>query len=323
MELKKRFDRIIEILVQLQSKKVVKAQELADRFEVSLRTIYRDIKSLESAGIPIIGEAGTGYSIVECFRLPPIMFTKEEAMSFIGAEKLMEKFMDDSLISHYKSAMYKVRSVLKHNARDTISNIEKHIIMREGNFETFNRLTPHALQTLFESMAHKQQVSLSYKGTQDEYPKIRTIEPIGLYHENNFWYVGAYCLTRNDYRQFRTDRIYTIDLLTESFSQDHISLPELMKKSENNCEIINIKVRVGKDTAPYLEWQKKQFGFTCEDICKDHIDLSFAYKGPIEYFARWFMMYADDAQIIYPPALKDIVKNILTKSMDCIKNETT
>lgn len=322
MELKNRFDRIIEILVQLQSKKVVKAQELADRFEVSLRTIYRDIKSLESAGIPIIGEAGTGYSIVEGFRLPPIMFTKEEAMSFIGAEKLMEKFMDNRLISHYKSAMYKVRSVLKHSARDSISTIEKQIIMREGNFDTFNRSAPHALQTLFESMAQKQQVNLSYKGTHDEYPKTRTIEPIGLFHENNFWYIGAYCLTRNDYRQFRADRINTIDLLPESFSQDHISLEELMGNRENGCQIINIMIRVGKDTAPYLDWQKKHFGFTYEDKCKDHVDLSFAYKGPIEYFARWYMMYADDAQIIHPETLKDIVKNILDKSLDCIKNET-
>ena len=88
----KRFDRIVAILIQLQSKRIVKAQELADRFEVSLRTIYRDIRTLEASGVPIISEAGVGYSIMEGYRLPPVMFTREEVGSFVAAEKLMQKF---------------------------------------------------------------------------------------------------------------------------------------------------------------------------------------------------------------------------------------
>ncbi len=86
-----RFDRILAIWIQLQANRIVKAQDLSQKFGVSLRTIYRDIRSLEAAGIPIIGEAGIGYSIMEGYRLPPVMFTREEASSFIAAEKLMER----------------------------------------------------------------------------------------------------------------------------------------------------------------------------------------------------------------------------------------
>ena len=75
-EIKKRFDRIVEILIQLQSRRLVRAQDLADHFQVSLRTIYRDIKSLEQAGVPLIGEAGLGYSLVDGYRLPPVSFSK-------------------------------------------------------------------------------------------------------------------------------------------------------------------------------------------------------------------------------------------------------
>src|SRR5690554_7087819 len=107
-----RFDRIIAIFIQLQSKRLVKAQELADRFQVSLRTIYRDIRSLEASGIPIVGEAGNGYSLMEGYRLPPIVFTKEEAASFIAAEKLMQQFTDKGLVSSHESAMQKVGCVL-------------------------------------------------------------------------------------------------------------------------------------------------------------------------------------------------------------------
>ena len=112
-ETPKRFDRIVAILIQLQSKKIVKAQELADRFECSLRTIYRDIRTLEASGVPIYSEAGVGYALMDGYRLPPVMFTREEVSSFIAAEKLMQKFTDPSLGTHYASAMYKLKAVLQ------------------------------------------------------------------------------------------------------------------------------------------------------------------------------------------------------------------
>jgi predicted DNA-binding transcriptional regulator YafY len=93
----KKFDRTLAILTQLQSKKIVRAQELAERFGVSLRTIYRDMRSLEASGVPLYGEAGTGYSLVDGYKLPPVMFTREEAASFIAAEKLVQKFTDKAL----------------------------------------------------------------------------------------------------------------------------------------------------------------------------------------------------------------------------------
>ncbi|MCB0435990.1 MAG: HTH domain-containing protein, partial [Mangrovimonas sp.] len=125
----KRFDRIVAILVQLQSKRIVKAQELADRFEVSLRTIYRDVRTLEASGVPIVSEAGIGYSIMEGYRLPPVMFTKEEAGSFVAAEKLMQQFVDKSLGAYHESAMFKIKSVLRGREKDWISALETQILV--------------------------------------------------------------------------------------------------------------------------------------------------------------------------------------------------
>src|SRR6478752_2689172 len=122
-----RFDRIIAIFIQLQSKRVITAQEIADRFEVSLRTIYRDIRSLEEAGLPIVSEVGVGYSMMDGYRLPPVMFSKEEALTFITAEKLMDRFTDYSLNKDYKAAMYKIRAVLRSAEKDYIEEIENQI----------------------------------------------------------------------------------------------------------------------------------------------------------------------------------------------------
>ena len=122
-----RIDRVTAILIQLQSKRVVKAQEIADRFTISLRTVYRDIKTLELAGIPILGEAGVGYSIMEGYRLPPVMITKEEATAFLTAEKLVEKLTDASTRETYKAAMFKIKAVLRLAEKQHIENMDQHI----------------------------------------------------------------------------------------------------------------------------------------------------------------------------------------------------
>src|SRR6202000_824742 len=122
-----RIDRISAILIQLQSRRVVKAGDIAERFNISLRTVERDVKTLEEAGIPLIGEAGIGYSIMDGYRLPPVMFTKEEATAFLTAEKFMDKLTDASTGTNYKSAMYKVRAVLKAADKDFLEQLDNSI----------------------------------------------------------------------------------------------------------------------------------------------------------------------------------------------------
>ena len=107
-----RIDRLTAILIHLQSKKVVKAKEIAERFGVSLRTVYRDIPALEEAGVPLGAEAGVGYFLAEGYHLPPVIFNQEEASVLLMAGKLFEKFSDPAMRSHHESALYKIRSVL-------------------------------------------------------------------------------------------------------------------------------------------------------------------------------------------------------------------
>src|SRR5918993_5100180 len=122
-----RIDRLTAILIHLQTKRVVRAEEVADRFEISLRTVYRDVKALMETGVPIGSEAGKGYFIVDGYHLPPVMFNQEEASALLTAGKLVEKMTDDSIRKAYESALLKIKSVLNTSEKDHLENLQSSI----------------------------------------------------------------------------------------------------------------------------------------------------------------------------------------------------
>ena len=307
-----RFDRIVSILVQLQSKRIVKAQELADRFEVSLRTIYRDIRTLEASGVPIISEAGVGYSIMEGYRLPPVMFTREEAGSFVAAEKLMQKFVDKSLGSYHQSAMFKLKAVLRGSEKDWITALESQISV-DPSQQLFNEDLPNALEILFESIAEKKQVYLRYHSMQSEQPSDRHIEPVGLFHENNFWYVLGYCHYRTDYRQFRTDRMLGIARTALSFTAEHGSLDEHLSK-DHNVQKTKVRILVDKNIARFINGDRKHYGFISEKVRGNQVEMTFMTSNVEHGFPRWYLMFGDYAEIIEPEVLRHRVRAILEKT---------
>src|ERR1700710_276817 len=150
-----RIDRISAILIQLQSRRVVKAGDIAERFNISLRTVYRDIRTLEEAGIPLIGEAGVGYSIMDGYRLPPVMFTKEEATAFLTAEKLVEKLTDNATKKNYGTAMLKVKAVLRLSEKDYLEDMEQHIEVIENQYVPKRTNDTIHLQQVLQSIAQK------------------------------------------------------------------------------------------------------------------------------------------------------------------------
>ena len=308
----KRFDRIVAILIQLQSKRIVKAQELADRFEVSLRTIYRDIRTLETSGVPIASEAGVGYSIMDGYRLPPIMFTREEAGSFVAAEKLMQQFTDKSLGAYHQSAMYKVKSILRGKEKDWITALESQVRIDPAQ-ALFNEAIPDALEILFECIAEKKQVSLKYHSLESEEPSERFIEPVGLFHENNFWYVLGYCQLRKDYRQFRTDRILKIQRTLTDYTLEHGSIDDYRNQKQEHQKT-KIRILVDTPIARFIKGNRSQYGYVSEEVKKEGVEMTFMTSFVQEGFSRWYLMFADYATILEPESLKERVRELLKRS---------
>ena len=308
-----RFDRIVAILIHLQSRRTVKAQDLAARFNVSLRTIYRDIKSLEASGVPISGEAGIGYSLMDGYRLPPIMFTPEEAGSFVAAEKLMEKFSDKTLGAYYQSAMYKIKSVLKGSVKDRVARLEGQIWIKSDQ-QLFSEQAPDALDVLFDSISEKQQITLKYQSPYSDEISDRVIEPLGIFNQNNYWYVKAYCHLRQEYREFRTDRMVHISRTSVPFTREH----NLADFIQPNFEEKKVKVvfLINKRIARYINSGHKYYGFVSERQLEDQVEMTFMCNETCDGIARWFLMFGDEAEIVEPESLRHQVSDLLEKIQD-------
>ncbi|WP_062058414.1 helix-turn-helix transcriptional regulator [Aquimarina longa] len=226
----KRLHRLTAILVKLQSKKIVLAAELANKFEVSLRTIYRDMQALTDAGVPIGAEAGTGYYLVDGYSLPPIMFTEKEANALLTASKIINTNNDQSLINEYQEAIDKVIAVLKSTQKEKLKILEQRVF-------TYNRehvKSSNSLSIIQQAITDYRVLEIEYSTASQEYSK-RLIEPLGVYFTNNTWIMIAHCRLRNDYREFRTDRILSLIETHEVFSSQHFSLEEYYKKRTESC----------------------------------------------------------------------------------------
>lgn len=219
----RRLSRLTAILTQLQTKRLLTASELANKFSVSNRTIYRDIKALEQAGVPILTEEGKGYTLMEGYRIPPVMFTESEANALITAQQLVLKNKDASFVKEYSDAINKIKSVLRNNTRDKANLLSSRIVFRQN---ADNDRTSNFLSTLQLALTNFNLIKIKYNSPDINQTTERTIEPFAIYSTQENWLLIAFCRLRKDFRAFRLDRILNLMTLNDQFEPHKITLQE-------------------------------------------------------------------------------------------------
>ncbi|MBK8503593.1 MAG: YafY family transcriptional regulator [Saprospiraceae bacterium] len=297
-----RIDRLSAIITQLQSKRLITANEIASRFNISLRTVYRDIRALVEAGIPIIGEAGFGYSITEGYRLPPVMFTKEEAMALLMAEKIVQSVTDQHNSDQIRSAMYKIKAVLRTTEKDILKEIDDNIAVKPPRNSLIDNNLSNLLQRILTSIAEQKIINIEYTTLAKEESSVRNVEPVGIYYANEQWYLIGYCQLRSAYRTFRADRIFSINQIDKSFDRRHPSLKIYLNKIEKKEKLVKVVLHIDKSVAIYFKEEKYNQGLVLEQDLGEVIEMTFMVSSTFG-IARWFMKMADHAVIIEPPTL--------------------
>ena len=197
----RRADRLFQIVQYLRGGRLTTAAQLAERLEVSERTIYRDIADLQSTGVPVDGEAGVGYIMAEGFDLPPLMFTTDEIVALVAGARLIRAWGGASMAHSAEEALVKINAVLPEAERRRAETVQVHAMAPEMTMGLRNRI-----DALEKSVDARQRLQISYTdeaGTSTD----RTIWPLGLWFWGKVWTLVAWCELRDDFRVFRIDRI--------------------------------------------------------------------------------------------------------------------
>lgn len=210
-----RLDRLTSILIQLQSKRLTTAREIAKRFEVTTRTIYRDIQTLRLAGVPIGEEEGKGYFLVDGYRLPPVMFSMEEARALVTTSKILNYHTEDSLKQNYESALLKIKAVLSLNDKDKLEFLNSRI-----GFQKPWAPKSLCLDNIQQSITDSKKLRIKYQSREEVQITERIIQPYAVYFSGAVWSTIAFCELRQEIREFRLDRIKELRLQQIHFSPD-------------------------------------------------------------------------------------------------------
>lgn len=216
-----RVDRLFGIVTLLQSRKYVSAEQISKQFDISIRTVYRDIKAVGEAGIPVSFEPNKGYFIVSGYFTPPVAFSLEEANALLISQSLVNGFGDKSIQVYFDQALTKIRAVLKQVDKEKMEQLDQRI-----KLQLPKRLVPEFdyITIIQEAILEQKQLHLAYKNFSEEVSE-RMIEPIGLIFYAFSWHVIAYCHLRKAYRDFKIERIQTLKESQKAFEiKQHIQL---------------------------------------------------------------------------------------------------
>lgn len=305
-----RIDRLTAILIQLQSQRITRAQEVADRFGISLRTVYRDIRALEEAGVPIGSEAGIGYFLAEGYRLPPVMFSAEEALAMLTASQFISQLTDQSLRTAYENALFKIRSVLKSDAQEMLEDLQDKVRVVPPPSQAGHPDEIHLAQVQ-QALMQRYPLEMDYFSPASGAFTRRQVEPIGLVYYSDAWHVIARCRLRQDYRDFRLDRMSKIKTLPERYQlRDRLSLEQYLQKQSHTTEAQLVKVFFKQEVVQHTYHDRYQHGFMQEAKREGGTEMWFMVASE-EYFARWLLMFTDAARVQAPESLKQSMQQLI------------
>lgn len=302
-----RIDRLFAILLTLQQKRRLRAQDLAQQFEVSKRTIYRDMSALNQMGIPIAAMPGEGFELVEGFYLPPLMFKEEEAVALSLGLRLLTQQAAGSLTGSANSALAKIKVALPEQVRARSEGLTS-IIGFITPIQKFDLDDPQLL-VLQEAIQEKRVIHIRYHGYQKDEVTERDVEPHQLFYSDGIWYLEGYCRLRKDIRAFRLSRVEQLTALRETFNQRRANKTEEQKKGQ-------VKVRFAASVARWVR-ERQHYGFQSEEVL--HNDVLMTYEvHDVSEITAWILSWGNAAEVLSPMELRKSLRETAQKLADLL-----
>lgn len=308
-------DRLLAIVLELQVKKVQTAEQLSDFFEVSKRTIYRDINSLCESGVPIISKQGFGYSLTDNYFLPPISFTPDETTLILLGLDFIKNTFDSDYTNKALIAENKLNLILSDKQKIESERIKQKIKLISNDIisDEENTNLNLYLKEIRTAILNSKNISFTYfSKSLDSNISKRIVSPYKLVHINNNWYLSAYCLDKKSMRSFRIQRIEDLKLLDSNFKNEIFENHIIYKDNRNSIAILKLDNSIER-------LLKENNFYYIENIesKKDFIEVVLKYRTDDEILS-WILSWGSNIKSIYPNELKEKVKREALKILEII-----
>lgn len=292
------------MVLLLQGRRVITAEEIAAHFETSVRTVYRDIAALGEAGVPIVAEAGVGYSLARGYHMPPVMFTEDEAAALVIGAEVTEQVADETLKRSIGGALLKIRSVLPADRRDYVSRLERTLSVQ------FRRPTAPGtdLMSLQDAVIRGRCVRLSYNAGRRGDITERIVEPLGVVFYSQQWHLIAWCRLREAERDFRLDRIVKWEVMTETFTgHEDFSLEEFLRKDTEGMEKMPAVLRLAPEALEHFRAYAPSTSLREETLADGWRRIEILSFAP-QHLASWLLSFGTRLVVEHPPELREALR---------------
>ncbi|APC80091.1 helix-turn-helix transcriptional regulator [Clostridium botulinum] len=313
-----KINRLLAIVVMLLNREKISASELAEKFEVSVRTIYRDIEAINLAGIPIVSQIGNngGFYIIDNYKINHQLLTLEDMISIIEALKNMNKFLDNKNV---EMAIEKVKNIVPKEKKEVFD-----LHFEQMCIDTlpwgFKKCEEENLKykIIYDAVDNKNCIAFDYRNSKGEY-NWRQVEPLTLVFKGFSWYLFSFCKLKNDYRFFKLSRMENLTVLHEKINENRISYKEYINISESE----QVPTRVVLKFSERVRYRI--------DDCFDKDEIKFQEDGSVivdtylledDWIYSMILSYGECVEVLEPNHIREIIKDKCKKINDIYSNMT-
>lgn len=299
--------RLITLIFLLQNQPNQKASELAEKLGVSLRTIHRYFGMLDEMGIPVYSERGPygGFSLVRGYKMPPLVFTLEEAVAVVLGTGIVEEMWGDLYREAARGALAKLENLLPEEQAREVAWARGSLVATGMNRADLRALTP-ALDKLRRAIREHRSVKMTYQGSQVPHPSQRGLDPYALVHRWGWWYVIGFCHARQEIRTFRVDRIAEITLLDTIFARSSGFSLQIYLKNETQAQPQVIARLRFEPAFAHLLAGNHAYWETVESRPDGSVEVTFS-APTLEWAASTALAYGPAVEVLEPAELRVIV----------------
>lgn len=297
-----RIDRLLSITIMLLSRRSVTAQQLAERFDVTVRTVYRDMEALNAAGIPVVSYqgAGGGYCLMENYRIDRQVFSLDDMLSITAAFKGLNATLSHN---HFQQLIEKIDSLIPPDKKEGLQKRSEPLAFDMSQWGPPDERLNTCMRDLYTAAVDRCAVRFSYYASSGG-TSTRTVEPVTVLCKSFSWYLFAFCRLRKDYRLFKLCRISELTILQEQFSPHDVSYQDTIGDSQKKQKAVHLLLRF----APSRRAQVEEYFHGCSvDTQSDgRLQVSFCIPED-EWVYGMILSYGPDVEVVEPDHIRTVI----------------